>query len=776
MRNSSAQFKRAFSMKDGGMNGVNGLSPLHNFVKAKQKINSTFGDIGKFLEDCNNFLSECKIADDNNEDLKKFSSEVSGFLAQVSSISEVLARDQMKVAFFGRTSNGKSTAVNAMLQDKILPMGIGHTTNCFLSVHGSDLPDPYILTPDSNDKRNIKSLSQLAHALCDEKLEHSSLVQVFWPKTRCKMLSEDVVLVDSPGIDVSPDLDSWIDKHCLDADVFVLVANAESTLMVTEKNFFHKVSQRLSRPNIFILNNRWDASASEPDTMELVKNQHLQRNISFLVDELKCVDRAQAEDRVFFVSAKETLMTRMQKHQGMPQEGGAIHVEGFPARQLEFENFEQKFEECISKSAIQTKFESHSVSGLQIANMVKVIMEQIVGCAFQQRTLLEKTKKEQEDRLEYVKEQLEVCTHDAKRRIKDITAKVEGQVTEAMTEEIGRLGLLVNEFDHPFHPHPGFLRTYKKELYSHLESGLGRNMTARCSNSQTQVICDAQKDMADRLRGLLPPESPEVSLEPGAPALDFQTSYKLDVSSLCSDFQEDIEFHFSLGWQAILRKFLAPHNASLAIALGANLQRNVQSIVPTAQYNTQAQSAEGRPVGSSQASSTREVMRRPDGDEVAVAVIQGLASLTSRTGTLVVIIGGLIWKTVGWKFIALCGGLYSGVYVIERLRWTNNAKEKAFKRQFVEYASEKLQLVVSFTSANCSIQVQQELTSSFVRLKSLVQRAKETLEEDIIELCKEITRLEKIENDAKILRNKASWFESELSQFITEFGLAKSKI
>ena len=37
----------------------------------------------------------------------------------------------------------------------------------------------------------------------------------------------------SPGIDVSPDLDSWIDKHCLDADVFVLVANAESTLMQT---------------------------------------------------------------------------------------------------------------------------------------------------------------------------------------------------------------------------------------------------------------------------------------------------------------------------------------------------------------------------------------------------------------------------------------------------------------------------------------------------------------------------------------------------------------
>ena len=82
--------------------------------------------------------------------------QVAGYLAQVSSISEVLARDQMKVAFFGRTSNGKSTAVNAMLQDKILPMGIGHTTNCFLSVHGSDLPDPYILIPESNEKKNVK--------------------------------------------------------------------------------------------------------------------------------------------------------------------------------------------------------------------------------------------------------------------------------------------------------------------------------------------------------------------------------------------------------------------------------------------------------------------------------------------------------------------------------------------------------------------------------------------------------------------------------------------
>lgn len=86
----------------------------------------------------------------------------------------------------------------------------------------------------------FQSVGQLAHALCKEKLSESQLVHIYWPKDKCLLLRDDVVFVDSPGIDVSPNLDEWIDRHCLDADVFVLVSNAESTLMLT-------VSDRLYR-------------------------------------------------------------------------------------------------------------------------------------------------------------------------------------------------------------------------------------------------------------------------------------------------------------------------------------------------------------------------------------------------------------------------------------------------------------------------------------------------------------------------------------------------
>ena len=52
---------------------------------------------------------------------------------------------------------------------------------------------------------------------------------------------------------------------------------------------------------------------------------------------------------------------------------------------------------------------------------------------------------------------------------------------------------------------------------------------------------------------------------------EFEVSYQLDIHNICSDFQEDLQFHFSLGWRTILRKFVAPYNRRLAIVLGADV-------------------------------------------------------------------------------------------------------------------------------------------------------------------------------------------------------------
>ena len=77
------------------------------------------------------------------------------YVLKVRGIREVLARDNMKVAFFGRTSNGKSSVINAMLRDKILPSGIGHTTNCFCQVEGIDGHEAYLVKEGSDEKLNV---------------------------------------------------------------------------------------------------------------------------------------------------------------------------------------------------------------------------------------------------------------------------------------------------------------------------------------------------------------------------------------------------------------------------------------------------------------------------------------------------------------------------------------------------------------------------------------------------------------------------------------------
>ncbi|KAK1898253.1 Mitofusin-2 [Dissostichus eleginoides] len=593
--------------------------------------------------------------------------EVRGYLAKVAGIGEVLARRHMKVVFFGRTSNGKSSVINAMLCDKVLPSGIGHTTNCFLRVEGTDGNEAFLLTEGSEDRKSIKTVNQLAHALHqDEDLDAGSLVCVMWPKAKCALLRDDLVLVDSPGID--------------------------STLMQTEKSFFHKVNERLSSPNIFILNNRWDASASEPEYMEEVRRQHMDRCSNFLVEELGVVDRAQASDRIFFVSAKEVLQARVQKAQGMPEAGGAL-AEGFQARMFEFQNFERRFEECISQSAVKTKFEQHTVRAKQISESLRRIMDSVHVAAQEQRIYCIETKEDRQDRLEFIDKQLDLLTMDCKAKIKKITEEVERQVSNAMSEEIRKLNVLVEDFHMDFHPSSVVLKVYKNPL-----------------------LPPPVREQVDKL----------------VPRQCFSLSYDLACDRLCSDFQEDISFHFSMGWTMLVNRFLGAKNTRRAL-MGYNDQGSVTQ------------------------------------EELMVSMVTGLASLTSRTSMGVLVVGGVIWKAVGWRLIALSVGLYGLLYIYERLTWTTKAKERTFKRQFVDYASEKLQLIVSYTGSNCSHQVQQELASVFAQLCQQVDVTRQNLEDEITDMNTKIELLDSLQSKAKLLRNKAGWLDSELNMFTQQY-------
>ncbi|KAG7306983.1 hypothetical protein JYU34_007106 [Plutella xylostella] len=731
------------------VNMTNVDSPLQIFVRAKKKINDIFVEIDDYVKDAVTFMHA--VSGEPGIATAQDVTNVEGFVDKVQAIREVLKRDHMKVAFFGRTSNGKSTVINAMLHDKILPSGIGHTTNCFLQVEGSDTDEAFLRTEGSTEKQNVQSVGQLGHALCDTRLQECSLVHVYWPRELCALLRDDVVLVDSPGVDVTPNLDDWIDQYCLDADVFVLVANSESTLMLTEKNFFHKVSTKISQPNIFILNNRWDASASEPEYLDQVRTQHADRCVDFLARELRVCSAKEAEERIFFISAKEALMTRLRERE--KPVSSPILADGHQIRYFEFLDFERKFEECISQSAVRTKFAQHSRRGKSIAADVCAVLDHIYTNATELKAAKVEQQRVLHEQLSAIEEQLTSSTRQMKDKINRMVESVEHKVSLTLSQEIRRLSALVDEYDQPFRSDRAALDAYKRALHRHVESGLGSRLKKRLSSDIGHEMDEAQKEMAERMYSILPSGKRAAAANYIIPHQQpFEVLYRLNCDNLCADFQEDLSFRFSYGITALIQRFQGKHGARLAL-------KNPPNYTPLPATISAAPPALATPRSAGPLSA----------EEWGMVSKFALGAVTSQGTMGGLLLSGLLLKTVGWRIVAVTGVLYGALYLYERLTWTGAAQERLFKRQYVAHAGKKLRLIVDLTSANCSHQVQQELSTMFARLCRLINEATTEMDDELMDVKEAIKLLEDASTSAKKLRNKASYLSHELELFDDAF-------
>lgn len=725
----------------GGSPPLNSDSPLRLFGLAKHKINKIFEDINEFLNESDTFINTAEnLALLNNGKEVDFSTFIEG----VKKIIKVLARDHMKVAFFGRTSNGKSTVINSVLHNNILPFGMGHTTNCFLQIEGIDSNEAYyVLDCDPSRKLSIDSIHQLANALNSDNIGDDTLCKVYWPKDKCNLLKDDVVLVDSPGIDVSPNLDAWIDKYCMDADVFVLVSNSESTLMRAEKSFFHKVSEKISKPNIFILNNRWDVVTAEGEA-DKVKKQHTERSILFLCDELNVIAKEEAEERVFFVSAKEVINTRIA---GKPLNRAEMK-EGYSERYFEFENFERKFEECLSKSAIKTKFNQHTKKGKEITTGIGKFLDELEKKSSELKRKKSEIRKAKYDKLTFTEQNFKMITEEIKRNIKHLSGQTETKVTAALNEEIRRLPLLLKDFETPFSDDKLVLSVYKSQLSKFVETGLTANIKARLNDTIYCSVQSSQQEMIHKVAALLPAEDKkahyiEFNVKPRE---SFEILFKLNCESICSDFQEDLEFRFSFGVLTMIMNFMGTSKGKSTAA---------KSLPPTAPQTP------SNGMKDSYGGSSNE----------ALSLVSRLIDLSPSSQTTVgaLAIGGLMVRTIGVRVLLITCGVYVIVYTYERLTWTNKAKERTFKKQYVNHATRKLNCIVDLTGSNCSHQVQQELSSTFARLCKVVDETISEMRRDINELEKEINRLDSCLSNIRVLKNKAKFCQFELDNFELKF-------
>ena len=78
------------------------------------------------------------------------------------------------------------------------------------------------------------------------------------------------------------------------------------------------------------------------------------------------------------------------------------------------------------------------------------------------------------------------------------------------------------------------------------------------------VLMCLYKMFTDRMVPLLPQEA-HAHVINSVPNKEFEVAYRLDCRNLCADFQEDIEFRFSLGITSLMYRFLGAKGTRQAI-------------------------------------------------------------------------------------------------------------------------------------------------------------------------------------------------------------------
>lgn len=712
-------------------------SPLRLFSEAKEKINGLYNKLDNCVSKANSFYTSSDLDQDIIENIDF--DRLKRLNKSVETIRSVLSRNHMKVAFFGHTSNGKSTVINAILHDNVLPRGYGVTTKCFLQIQGTREREAYVLVQRKNQpeqREPISYVSQMANALNRNSLECSTLLKIFWPISKCSLLMHDVVFVDSPGVNVDANLDEWIDDYCHDADVFVLVSSSESTLNMAEMNFFDKVSKKLSKPNIFILNNRFDIiDQNEPDSMDQVREQHVERAVDFLQGLNPKLSENDAKLRTFFVSAKETLAARCPTTNAGTFDSQKL--KGYGKRGEEFQEFERRFEESLSKSAVKTKFMQHRDKGEETINELTKILND--------------TQKLVSDVSEKKLKQLQICSEKQKRisnhfynneaellkRMSDIKANIQIITDTEFDNEIRRLSRAVEDFDLEFSTNPMKLGIYKEQLYQYVEECLSENLKTRIHTVINKHINPFNKTMID-LSALLGNERQQGIRTLVASQLYVQDDlFDLKIyKQFYTEFQEDLEFRFSLGLFSLIRKF-------------------------------QSKFTHGKPKNMNAPLEQSTINADPNVLSIFERVLMNPPQSPTTVGSLAV--GGVLVRTVGWKVIVVTTVVYSALYAYEYLTWTNSAKERAFKAQYARYARKGLQDCVPIISRHIANSVEQKMTATFGKVKAEIDTENIELTNSASLLKNSLDKLVKCDEFAQKLLGENNVLLNEFFAFATSF-------
>lgn len=288
-------------------------------------------------------------------------------------ISEYLNRienNSFKIVVLGDFNRGKSTFINALLGQEILPSDILATTATPSRIIYSLKPAAKVVFKDSSEQEiEILELSNYVTKLTLESEATAAKIKeaiVYYPLPYCQ---NNVEIIDTPGLSDDEEMTNVTYTMVTQCDLVIMVISAQSPFSISEGEFFTNTLLENGINHVLFVVNRIDVFPSSEDVIKvigLIKNR-IQKSIKeWAEQQLNPPNnlRKIGNFKIFGISAFEALQAKQSRNQKLL------------AKSL-FVNFEYALKTLINqhRGLIQLEVTNNRIINWS-QEMMKIILEQ----------------------------------------------------------------------------------------------------------------------------------------------------------------------------------------------------------------------------------------------------------------------------------------------------------------------------------------------------------------------------------------------------------------
>ncbi|MCH7321482.1 dynamin family protein [Solibacillus sp. MA9] len=192
-------------------------------------------------------------------------------------IYNTLQREQFEVIVVGEFSNGKSTFINALLRDMVLPTSNVPTTSfinkinyakepnfkiCFDNGKKQQLDKDEFLSYVSEDKQKFDQVKEAMLQKLNPLAKQATHLEIGYPTDIC---ANNIVIIDSPGTnDMDERRVQITDEYIPKSDAAIFVLNAKKIFSASERAFLQRIMDADIQKIFFVINFK-DAIKTEED-------------------------------------------------------------------------------------------------------------------------------------------------------------------------------------------------------------------------------------------------------------------------------------------------------------------------------------------------------------------------------------------------------------------------------------------------------------------------------------------------------------------------------